>query len=211
MDLFQKIKNLIKVGLKKNTIDTKFVEVEYLGKKPQQALLIIPYGLHFNAPSDILSIIFQGDGSEDFLLSFLTDSENRDNLESKEFAIGIPSKNGRLKHDKDGNWIFTDDNNNTLVLNSDGITLEDKNGNKQEMKSGSMDWTGTILKFLAASESFLKGDTWKTNWTTFNTSVQAAVPGDTTANAAAITAIKAAFAIFAAQLTNMLSTKIKGE
>lgn len=187
MDLFQKIKNLIKVGLKKNTIDTKFVEVEYLGKKPQQALLIIPYGLHFNAPSDILSIIFQGDGSEDFLLSFLTDSENRDNLESKEFAIGIPSKSGRLKHDKDGNWIFTDDNGNTIKMDSDG------------------------LKFLSAVESFLKGDTWKTNWTTFNTSVQAATPGDTSANAAAITAIKAAFAVFAVQLTNMLSTKIKGE
>jgi hypothetical protein len=98
-----------------------------------------------------------------------------------------------------GLWSFK----NVPTNASNSIILDE--ANKLSIQS-------SLIDLLAATESFLKGDTWKTNWTTFNASVQAAAPTGTSAqNAAAIEAIKAAFAVFAAQLANMLSVKIKGE
>ncbi len=97
-----------------------------------------------------------------------------------------------------GLWSFSNAPQNTINI----IELNE---------AGQIEINGTTLKLLSGIESFLKGDTWKTNWTTFNTTVQTATSGDTAQNAAGINTIKSAFATFAAQLTNMLSTKIKGE
>lgn len=84
--------------------------------------------------------------------------------------------------------------------------------NKIELNNaGKITINCSLFDMLAATESFLKGDTWKTNWVAFNTTIQTATSGTTAQNAAGINTIKSAFATFAGLLTNMLSTKIKGE
>ncbi len=112
--------------------------------------------------------------------------------------------------------ITDSDNNITIELTTDDVKITDSKSQVFQMRSKTSEekiaFAGTLFNIFAASESFIKGNTWKTNWTTFNTSVQAAAPtGSSAQNAAAIEAIKTAFTVFAAQLTNMLSTKIKGE
>lgn len=67
------------------------------------------------------------------------------------------------------------------------------------------------LNLLGATESFIKGDTWKSAFQTYLTTVSSQTGGNEAANAAAINAISSAATALLAQLTNMLSTKIKGE
>lgn len=136
-----------------------------------------------------------------------------------------------LFESNEGDFFVTyDDNSKELIvtigdniytIDQNGIIAEDINGNKIEMTATGIKWTdansntmemkASGIDMLGATESFLLGDTWKTNWTTFNTAVQTATSGTTAQNAAGIVTIKAAFATFFAQITNMLSTKIKGE
>lgn len=68
-----------------------------------------------------------------------------------------------------------------------------------------------ILQFLGATESFVKGDTLETQMNTFLNALAAIVPGDVSANATALAAIKSAAAAFLTTLSSIKSTKIKGE
>lgn len=72
--------------------------------------------------------------------------------------------------------------------------------------------TDDELKIGEASESFVKGDTFKADLNTFLTGAWASLPaGAPGQNAAILTALQASAATFSAALANMLSLKIKGE
>lgn len=100
--LLQKIKNLIKLGLKSKTVDEKVIKVDFL-KQTKKALKIIPYGTMYKLPNDdIMCVLLQQEGNEESLLSFCTDIKNRDtDLNEIEVAFGIPTLKARLR--------FTDD------------------------------------------------------------------------------------------------------
>ncbi len=120
-----------------------------------------------------------------------------------------------------GLWTFknaptlTGINNNDMFLKFQNAQIQMKKDTNDiiiENSAGTIELTAAgLLNLLGATESFVLGDTWKTNWVTFNSTVQTATSGTTAQNASGIETIKSAFAVFAAQLANMLSTKIKGE
>lgn len=132
-----------------------------------------------------------------------------------------------LFNDQDiDNWwdggLLTDANTERRHDLSDGMALVGINpkgsvlgltGDKIGINAGTkpVEIKGSKIDMLGATESFMKSDTWKTNWTALNTTVQTATTGTAAQNAAGITTIKTAFATFSAQLSNMLSTTIKGE
>lgn len=100
MNMMQCIKNIIKAGVKTNTIDVKNIEVEFLGKK-QPAFLYIPYGMQINPSNDNITLLLSEQANENNLIAMVTDRENRDELDDGEVAIGIPSLKARL--------VFRDD------------------------------------------------------------------------------------------------------
>lgn len=67
------------------------------------------------------------------------------------------------------------------------------------------------IKLNSGTESFIKGDTFRTALQTYLTIVSQVTPGNAAQNAAALNAIKAGATTFLAQLNNILSTTIKGE
>jgi hypothetical protein len=102
-----KIRNLIKRGIHKRTIDTKKVEVSSLGKT-QEAFLYIPYGTHFKLPSSgITAILLQREAYEDRTISLPTDASNRDEVDDKEVAYGVPTLKARVKFTKDDKIVYT--------------------------------------------------------------------------------------------------------
>jgi hypothetical protein len=78
-------------------------------------------------------------------------------------------------------------------------------------ETGKVSIDGNLIDLLGATESFIKGDTWKTGFENYLTIVSTQTGGNEAANAAAINAISGAAATLLGLLTNMLSTKIKGE
>jgi hypothetical protein len=151
-----------------------------------------------NFTNHTLKIKFEYDSGNNIRKKTITDSDNN-------IIIELTGDNYKVT-DAAGQNI-----NLRQKSGEEKVIVEKSGSQKIEMNSSSTDITGPLLNLLGATESFLKGDTWNTNWAVFNAAVQAATPGSTAQNAAAITAIQAAFAAFSAQLTNMLSTKIKGE
>lgn len=128
-----------------------------------------------------------------------------DRSEARNVVITKDNTNKELKVLTLAGWkIIINDGLNVIETTDTGTSITDKNGNK--LVSSPTGWA-----INTGVESFVKGTTWQTNWTTFNSTVQTATPGNEAQNAAAITVIKGAFATFAAQLVNMLSTTIKGE
>lgn len=67
------------------------------------------------------------------------------------------------------------------------------------------------IKLNSGTESFVKGDTFRTALQTYLTIISQITPGNAAQNAAALNAIKAGATTFLAQLNNILSTTIKGE
>lgn len=107
MGLKQCIRNLFKLGKKTETIDTKKIKIEFLGKE-QEALLFVPYGMFINLPDeDILSLLYAQSAHEDSLIAMCTDAKNRDELEEKEVSFGIPTLKDRIKFSKDEKIIVT--------------------------------------------------------------------------------------------------------
>ena len=83
-----------------------------------------------------------------------------------------------------------------VVLNATGKTVDIK---------------GALLNLLGATQSYVRGDDWKTAYDTFMNVLAAITPGTTIQNAAALTAIKNAAIAVLTQHAGILSATIKGE
>lgn len=140
-------KNLIKIGSQSSNEGSRTIEVEFLGKK-QKVLLISPYGIQAKAPNDTLVVLFAQQGREDTLLGYVTDPENRDDLEEGELKIGIPGEDANILFNADGDIIVEDKHGNTVTMDADGITLEDKNGNEISMESTKIVFNGGNAEIL---------------------------------------------------------------
>lgn len=146
-----------------------------------------------------LKIEFEYDDINDIRKKTITDIDNNIKIELTTDDVKITDSKDQIfnMHHKTG---------------EEKIVLQKTAAQKIEMNAAGTDIKhDLLLNLLGATESFLKGTTWGVNWGTFNTSVQAATPGNEAANAQAITDIQSAFSTFAGQLAAMLSLKIKGE
>lgn len=129
-----KLKNIFKFGVKKKTESAKLVNVEFLGKK-QNVLLYTPYGIQMNPADDNLALLLSDEGNEENMVAFITDIENRDDLDDGELAIGIPSSETRIIFKKDdsleiiakGDITVTNDGGSFSINNTTGQV--DVNGN----------------------------------------------------------------------------------
>lgn len=183
---------MIKLGKKSGTGEKKKqIKVKVLGKE-QNAIAYMPYGMFANVPNDNIVLLLNQDGYEDSYFALQMDLSNIDQLQDKEIAIGIPTKQGRL------------------LFKVNSVVLTDDNNNKIEMKSGKIALTGTAIDMLNANESFVKGDTFMTQLDVFLQVLSNITPGTTAQNAAALSAIKAAAIAFDAQIATFKSTTIKG-
>lgn len=117
-----------------------------------------------------------------------------------------------IKYDeKEKVFTYKDSYSNNAILDKNGIDIKDQNNNEIIFKSGEMDIKADLLKILGATEQFVKGTTLKTMFTTLCATIATATSGSTAQNASGIETIKSAFSTFNGQLSNMVSTKIKGE
>lgn len=91
----------MKIALKTRTIDVKTIEIEHLGVK-REILLMMPYGLMANAPNDSFISAFCQDDEIDSINGYPFDPINIDSLEDTEIAIGIPTKDARIKFKSGG-------------------------------------------------------------------------------------------------------------
>jgi hypothetical protein len=155
---------------------------------------------------------------------------------TKQVLFESNEKHFYITYDDVNKELYAEIGDNKYTINTSGVEREDVNGNKEEFTSSGMkrtdangnveeftatgmkwtdlngktiETTATLLKFLGATEAFMKGTTWQTNWATFAAAIAAITPAGSSAGN--IASIQAAFATFAAQLSNMLSTTIKGE
>lgn len=159
--------------------------------------------------TDVPFFVFQGGGAfldfpvakGDYCLLFFNDRD----IDNWWTTSNVKEPKTKRKHSLSDAFALVGINPKSNVLGLDGtkVVLE-ATGKTVEIK-------GNLLNIFAANQSFMKGDEWKTRWTTLNASVQGATSGTTAQNASGIETIKTAFNVFAGFLTNMLSTKIKGE
>lgn len=99
------IKNLIKYGIKKLTSSSSVVEVEFQGKR-QKAFLYVPYGMFANPSDDILTMLLADQGNEESLTALPSDKANREELDSGEIALGVPSLDARIFFRENGHISF---------------------------------------------------------------------------------------------------------
>lgn len=98
--------NIIQVGFKRKTKERKnIVEVEYLGKK-QDALLMMPYGLHANPENDIFAVIMAPEDNQDSIITIPADIDSYEDLEGGEIAIGVPALEARMFYTKEDKIVF---------------------------------------------------------------------------------------------------------
>lgn len=146
--------------------------------------------------------------------------------ESKDSQIIFEAHDGtHIKYDETAKeFIFEDSNGNKTLFSQEGFTVEDTNGNKDifdsngikredangnviEMKSGSIDLTGTLINLLNATEPFVLGnvlDTWILNTLLiiFNAHTHSGVQAGGSSTSTPSSPLTAP--------TNYLSTDIKG-
>lgn len=121
IDIFTKIKNLIKFGYKTNS--TKFdkrpisqISYDKLDSQvTRNALVIYPYGLYANASIDNLNLVSAVNGSLENLVTVELDIENFPNLELGEVVVGKAKEKTLIKFDKDNN--ITIKRNNNIIIN----------------------------------------------------------------------------------------------
>jgi len=101
------LQNLIKLSEKLKTLDPNIIEIEFLGKAPQPATKINPYGLFNNPKDESNAIVFEPEANEDSLLALPIDPDNSMTLDDSEVAIGIPTQKARIKFKNDDTIIFT--------------------------------------------------------------------------------------------------------
>jgi len=123
--MIEKLKNLIKIGVKKETTSASIASVDIAGtKKP--VVMMMPYGMFANPANDIFSLVMQDQGNEESLFAIVFDKKNLEKLDDGEIALGIPAGKNR---------IFFKKNNDIIVQNENGVmTLKasgqlDVNGN----------------------------------------------------------------------------------
>ena len=168
--MLNKLKNLIKIGMKSETVSEKNIKVDLIGGVTKEALKIIPYGLMYNLPdNDIMTVLLQPEGNEESLVAFCTDIKNRDDdLNELEVKIGIPTLKSRIKFTDDdkielftqkidinindnlslslteNGTIYEDINGNKITIDSSGISIDDINGNNIVMGAGSVKINGNL-------------------------------------------------------------------
>jgi hypothetical protein len=76
---------------------------------------------------------------------------------------------------------------------------------------GGVDIKGTLINMNAATEEFIKGNTFCTALLALCTAIATATSGSTAQNASGIETIKTAFSTFNALINNFKSATIKGE
>ncbi len=102
-----KLQNIFKIGIKKDSLSNRLVTVLFQGKpNPQKAVLYLPYGMLANPPTDIPAGLLSDQANEQSLLSLPFDIENREDLDDGEIGIGIPSSDARIYFRKDGKITF---------------------------------------------------------------------------------------------------------
>jgi len=169
--MLNKLKNLIKIGMKSETVSEKNIKVDLIGGVIKEALKIIPYGLMYKLPdNDIMTVLLQPEANEESLVAFCTDIKNRDDdLNELEVKIGIPTLKSRIKFTDDdkielfapekidinindnlslslteNETIFEDINGNKITIDSSGISIDDINGNNIVMGAGSIKINGNL-------------------------------------------------------------------
>jgi phage baseplate assembly protein V len=168
--------------------------------------------------SDLEAALLFGYGNRDQGISVCV--HDRDNRPT-DLTVGdvrVYDKNSnKITLDSDG-ILIEDANGNTITLDSDGMLVEDTNGNTIEMKSGEINITGTKINLLGASESFVLGDTTKTElikdqtlMQTLQTAINGWVPVPMDGGAALKTALAGFLALSQANYSNILSSKIQGD
>lgn len=198
--------NCINVG-KINSYDTttQSAKIELQMKRVKEDGTLVDYPLLTDCPV----IVLGGGGTfldfpitaGDYCLVFFNDR----NIDDWWTTGNVKEPKTKRKHNLSDGFALVGINTQANPFSLDGTKVV-LNGTGKEV-----DIKGTKLNMLGATEAFLKGTTWQTNWTTFNSNVQAASPGNEAANKQAIEDIQSAFSTFAAQLANMLSLTIKGE
>ena len=99
------IKNIFKQGKKIRTISPKLIEAEFQGKK-QPVFLYTQYGTLINPPNDLIVGLLADQGNEESLMAFITDTENREEMEEGEIGFGIPSLKARIYFRNNGKITF---------------------------------------------------------------------------------------------------------
>ncbi len=114
-----KIQDIFRLGKKGKTVSPKIINVDFVGKKDQPALLYIPYGMFMSFPENGLVGLLSDQGNEESLFALPTDLENREELEEGEIALGIPALKNRIYFKKDGS-IVTQNEKGSITLDADG-------------------------------------------------------------------------------------------
>jgi hypothetical protein len=91
------------------------------------------------------------------------------------------------------------------------IEMKVDDNNNINIDVGGIDIKGTLINMNAATEEFIKGNTFCTALLALCTAIATATSGSTAQNASGIETIKTAFSVFNALINNFKSTTIKGE
>jgi len=172
-----------------------------------------------NFTNHTLKLEFEYDDQNDIRKKIITDNDNNVIIEINTEGVKITDDAGQIFNmhfkpseekieliDKSGQKITLDSSSG-----SEKILIEKSGSQKIELNSSGDSITGPKLDLLGASESFVKGDTWKAGFNAFLSTLAGITGGSTAQNATAIQAIATAATTLNALLSNMLSSTIKGE
>jgi hypothetical protein len=144
------LRNLIKLGKKRSTVDVQVSDIRVLGKN-QQVLILRPYGIHSRAPADSIVLLLAPEAHEDSMIGVETDAQNQDVLAEAEFAVGIPTLTARLK--------FRDDDTMAFVI--DSVEGGDFLARFNELKAGfdelKADHNDLVSKWNAFAGAYVPG------------------------------------------------------
>lgn len=107
---------------------------------------------------------------------------------------------------------------NDIIIDSNGINITDANSNTIVMKNTGVEIDGALIKFGTGAESYIKGDTCKTeldkesaNMIALKAAITGWVPVPNDGGAALQAALAAFLALPTESYANILSSKISGE
>lgn len=190
-------KATVKPLVKLKTINNKLIQINPIDNVP----VIFPSANSFN----LLFPVNKGDGclllfSESPIGNYLNSANEQDANDLSRFSLTDCIAIVGLHSFKNVPEAQT-----SIEIGDDySITLETTLGKIKIETSGN-------ITFDDGTESFMLGNTWKTAYDTYMNVVAAITPGNEAANAAALSAIKAAAITLLTQHASILSTFIKGK